>query len=201
MGRYTLFFVIVAAAVVFACKNEAGVPSTLTEDELLPLAAGNFWEFRRTGIDSNGVPTDSSSLSMTVGQPDTFGTEKAYPVSNIPFVFVDPGPLLWANKSGGLYNVIPGPFPPAPAFVRVFQFPTVVGDSSRYSGHTIRTTLVSEQVVVPAGSFTCVRYDIFQGDTLRGRLFFAPNIGIVKVWQRYYAVSALVDELRSYQLR
>ena len=196
--RHILFFVLTAA--FLACKNETYVPPTLNQDEIIPLATRNSWEFVREWIDTNGVPIDSTSLSMQVSQPDTFGTELAFPVSNFPIVFVNPSPLLCANKAGGLYNVIPGPNPLSPAFVKLLPFPSTIGDSIVFSGHTIRTTSVNERVVVPAGSFICVRYDIMQYNSLRGRLFVAPKVGIVKAWQRYYAMSAVIDELLSFQI-
>ncbi len=201
MKQFIPFLILLLTTTFPACKEEAGVPSIPAEDAILPLTTNNSWNFLRRGIDSNGVTVDSSLLSMTVGQPDTLGTEEAYPVSNFPFVFIDPGPLLWANRTGGLYNVIPGPTPPSRAFVRVFQYPTAMCDSLRFSGHTIVTASVTEMVTVPAGSFRCVRYDIFQSGTLRGQLFVAPNVGIVKSWQRYFGLSALVDELWTFQVR
>lgn len=200
MKRRFLLFVLAAAAGFPACKDETNVPATPDQDQILPLAAGNTWEFLRSWIDSNGVTVYSSSLLMSVGQPDTFGTEKAYPVADFPFVFVSPEPLFCSNKPGGLYNAIPAPDSLSAAFARLLTFPTNVGDSTHFSQHTIRTASVNEHVVVPGGSFTCVRYDIFQSDTLRGQLFVAPNIGIVRAWQRYYAVSALIDEMRSFRL-
>ena len=200
MNRHILFFVLAAVGAFPACKDETNVPATPDQNQILPLATGNTWEFLRSWIDSNGVPVYSSSLLVSVGQPDTFGTEKAYPVANFPFVFVSPEPLLCSNRPGGLYIAIPAPDSLSAAFARLLTFPTNLGDSITFSQHTIRTASVNEHVVVPGGSFTCVRYDIFQSDTLRGKLFVAPNIGIVRVWQRYYAVSALVDEMRSFRL-
>lgn len=200
MKRYIFILVMAAAAAFVACKSDPVVPATVDQREILPLAAGNSWNFLRSWIDTNGVTVDSISLQMTVGQPESLGTERAYPVSNFPFVFVNPSPLLCANKAGGLYNVIPGPDPLSRAFAKVFAYPTSPGELTTIYGYTIRTGTVSEQVVVPSGSYTCVRYDILQSDSLLGQLYVAPGTGIVKSWKRYYGVSALVDELRSFQL-
>jgi hypothetical protein len=140
------------------------------------------------------------SLEMTVGQSQSIGTETGFPISNFPIVFVNPAPLLCISKIGGLYILTTGADPNTPSLVMILPSPTLVGDSAVYYGHVIRTTSLRDSIVVPAGSFSCVRYDVLQSDTLRGRIYVSPEIGIIKCWQRYYGVAALVDELRTYQL-
>ena len=201
MKLHILLFVLAVIGTIGGCKSDSGIVPSFDNNEILPLASGNTWMFLRTGIDSNGTIVDSSSLLMAVGQPDTFGREIVYPVSNFPFVFTQPGPLLLANKSNGLHNVIGRPHPLSPVFLHVLQFPTAVGDTVRFSGYTIRSGSLSESVAVHAGSFTCIRYDILQDNVAVARIFMVPDIGIVKSWQRYYGLSGLVDQLHSFQVQ
>ena len=200
MRLSALSMLLVGTMSIGGCSNDTGFRPSLQQDQILPLATGNFWEFLRTGIDSSGTSIDSSSLMVTVGQPDTFGTEKAYPVSNFRLEFEDPGPLLRVNRTDGLYNVAVRPSPDPPSFIHVLTFPTVIGDSLPYSGYIIRTGSVNESVTVPAGSFTCIRYDILLNGITVGQTYVVPNIGIVKSWQRYFGLLRQVDQLRSYHI-
>jgi len=185
---------------ITGCTNDSGFSPSPPQSFILPLAEGNSWIYVRTEIDSSGATVDSSVFMMAVGQPDTFGTEKAYPVSNFRFEFEGTNLFLRVHRSDGLYNVKPRSNPDPPIFIHVLPFPTMIGDSLLYSGYVIRTGSANESVTVPAGSFACIRYDISENGIIVGETFVAANIGIVKFWQRYFDLLRQEDKLRSYYL-
>jgi len=166
----------------------------------LPLTEGNSWEYQQTTLDSAGIVTDSSGLTMTVGAPDTIADVTYHSISNFIFPYLDV--TLWTNLPDGVYGISPLPPPPGPSPPNVSQllsFPTFPGDTLVYRAYTLHTASLSVNIVVPAGSFNCVRYDIYSAGEMVAQLFITPNVGIIKAWRKT-GQSRIVEELDSLQV-
>jgi len=196
--RFHIFSILFVFTIT-GCAKDSGFTPSPVDSFVLPLVEGNFWVYERIGIDSSGATIDSSVFMMAVGQPDTIGNDIAFPVSNFRFEFEGTDVFLRVNRSDGLYNV-KEPIPDPPVFIHILTFPTAVGDSLPFRGYVIRTGLVNESVRVPVGTFTCVRYDISLDGIIVGQTFVAPNVGIVRFWQRYFGLLREENRLRSYYL-
>jgi hypothetical protein len=88
---------------------------------------------------------------------------------------VYPGPVIWTNKSDGLYDIVGRPPPLAPDVHRALSFPTFPGDSIPYGEYTIRTRTLNEGVIVPAVLFNCVLYDVYSQGILVAQIFLTPS--------------------------
>jgi hypothetical protein len=201
MQRSTVFLAMLLSMLGAYCSRESAVGPILWIGSVLPLRAGNTWNYEHS-VDTNGVVVNSSLLCMSVGELDTFGTEAGYQIEH--FVVGDGieylGPVLWANKADGLYDIVGRPFPLPPALHRALIFPTHVGDTLVFAGYLILTAALEEAVVVAAGIFNCVRYDVFMNNAMVAQVYAAPNVGIIKSWQLTFPRSRRVDKLVSYQL-
>ncbi len=142
---------------------------------------------------------------MTAGERRSVGADTGYQLSRFPvLVFAIPGnpTIIWNNKSDGLYR-IEGQDSLAYLWVaKVLPYPASVGDSVNVAGQIIKVASLIDPVAVPAGVFTCVRYDVsfVHSSALRGQIYVAPNVGIVASWTAYGPSLRYVDELSSYQL-
>jgi hypothetical protein len=184
---------------------------------ILPLEIGNSWQYARTSARPDSTEPDTTII-MEVWRQDTMDTFIGYSLRNLiigPVVFFG-GPMIFANRSDGLYSaeqsggvpVAPmppvSPMPPAPAappkIARTLPYPTFDGDTLTYLQYKIKTESTSCTVSVPAGSFQCIQYTVLQYEDTVGMIWCKPDVGLVKTWARYgYAEYA--HNLLSYSLQ
>ncbi len=97
------------------------------------------------------------------------------------------GRLCMNTDSGLIYYGGYGVFlstPPDTSFYYPlwFKYPTFRGDSF---DHSTNVASIDTIVHVPAGNFSCIKYQVFDGAILSNDTYVSPGIGIIKMVSYY----------------
>ena len=160
---------------------------------ILPLHIGNSWTYRAVDIAANGDTIRNAIDTAVVAASQTIGSGIFFRISNLP---VSVGMILswhitqYANKDFGLIGIVePDKIivgPPPPLVVdTVLLYPTKVGDEHDLQRFKVRTAAKNLVVQTSVGTFQAYQYDVFSDTSLVTQIWMAPNIGIVKSWQRF----------------
>lgn len=176
--------------------------SKVNSGELMPLAVGNYWEYKFNYV---GIENDLRyEVTSEVEVPSGDTTYKAYAMNFLPFP-TGSQPYYWLGRNGtqGL-QVMGGISDTDTLFIDEvqFKFPSEVGETfnstrvaySRdrlefYISDTLSVTLVDDDRVIrtPAGKFTCLVYRykkvFYEGDIPLDvwdyYAYYTPGIGLV----------------------
>ena len=179
-------------------------PSQVTEQVyvIMPLDTGNTWQYTKTFFSADGVPSDTLVATMTVVRAETLDSFPGFYVDDL---IIGPPILdrvILANLVGGLYTAtaqyVSPPRPPK--ISKALPFPTFEGDSLTYFGYGICTRAVSDPVVVPAGAFRCIKYNVISDTDTVAIIWATPNVGLVRVSYLDGFVHELY-ELRSFHVK
>jgi len=197
----TIYIIFLISLLISSCKqsNEPGqYDSSLG---ILPLKTGNTWQYSYQTLDSGGHAVDTASVIMSVVRFDSIGSFKGYIIRGFYFWFINP--VVFANRTDGLYTANMPPFisdpAPPPVIERTIAYPTFSGDTLTYSGYLLKTRSVNQKITVKAGYFTCIVYDIIKDNRNLGEIWMTPNIGIIKSRQQV-GLATEVHELQTYKL-
>ncbi|HOP06596.1 MAG TPA: hypothetical protein PLF13_04815 [candidate division Zixibacteria bacterium] len=166
----------------------------IPDSVILPLVIGNQLVSQYTEYNSSGqVTATGTSTTGCVGDSlinDTlwFKVEDSYDGYDT---------TLWVNRDDGAWSIADTLSPPQ---YLALKYPAEVGDSWSIDLITMHVSAVDVSVTVPAGTFVCYYYTatVPLYGTM-GRIWAAPNIGIVKAEQ--YAINFLSTYLEvSYEL-
>ncbi len=165
----TQLYVVFGMIVIFGCE---GGDDSGNDGILIPLKVGNSWEREVIVFGSNGNVSDSYSIVESID--DTIQVdEQAWFVNNYGDQYQNRRDGLWMRDDiNGEYLM--------------FKYPTRAGDSHTISDGNMRVTTVDGDttIVVPAGSFSCIRFDVTQLDPYpdgwTDHYFFAIDLGYVK---------------------
>jgi hypothetical protein len=171
---------------VISCKTEnttAPISHPITQQDtrrIVPLATGNFWNYDWTIADTVGRTLRRDTATLSVFGPDTLGAAYEYYLSNEKSIYLFFLPSGVFENKDGLYA--PTPYPP-PDSTRAIVYPTVPGDSCVYDHYIRKTISINEVITVPAGTFSCVEYDLYivSPYVLCQKMWCAPGVGIVKI--------------------
>jgi hypothetical protein len=187
MRIHTRLGIIFFVMILFGCKDEASSPQIQGDPAVIwPIVTGNAWVYEHTMIDTTRSIFDTSTVTMTVLWRDTNQTFVGCYIRDFIFWYLDPGGLLAANRADGFYLATWLPsYPPAtPRVARALPYPTFPGDTLTCQGLMITTQSLSTRILVPAGTYYCVKYDVSTNGESVGTIWAAPNIGIVKTSYR-----------------
>jgi hypothetical protein len=141
-----------------------------TKDEIIPLNVGNLWIYKTEKFDQNSNQ-DQPQYSSHCILKDTIKFGELY--------YLFEGFLPWINKKDGLYVLAQDTV--AELFLK---YPAAVNDvyiNKLKDSIIIKKT--DEKVNVPAGNFTCYKYEVNNSanTTVTSYLYIAPGKGIVQI--------------------
>lgn len=209
MKKISFYLFPIIILLFLSCKRSGVSGPELTFNTILPLSVGNYWvyssvDYRINEFDSSIIILDSSIVKMEVDKEDTLDSFIGFSIKDYIFLITwDISEILFANKDDGLYIVQRQGFvyPPQPARIsKALSYPTFVGETNSFGGYIIKTKSLSELKSVEAGSFNCILFEVFFHDALVGKLWVAPNLGIVKSW-RLFGLVIEENELLYYNLQ
>jgi len=167
-----------------------------------PLAIGNVWIYEYDRYDDSGKFLSSYFDTIMIIKDTTVGGEKLYATKDDPYVYFcnrSDGNYSRRNSDGNMLLWLP--------------YPAKVNDSiSRANGEEyVKIESISETVTVKAGVFTTYKYKIYSlqsagtGPILYSYLYYAPNIGLVKIEPIYnpartVQISIIRGQLFSFKL-
>jgi hypothetical protein len=153
-------------------------PSSLPP--LMPLAVGNKWIHTLFSYDTSGVLQHEWQDSIYISRDTLIDGERWYirPVNR------DLG--AYTNRETGLWYRLLGPtITMEPQLVH--KYPARIGDSYPFAGSDVQETVISlsQTVTTPAGSFSCLVYQVLDSTWMASkRLYFmAPGVGPVRYEQ------------------
>lgn len=197
------FLIIFTSVFIISCNDKSTDPSSGAL--LIPLSDNNTWNFEGTWFDKDGIPTHTFTQTMTAAGPDTTGSFIGYKLKNCPLWIWS---MIYANKPDGLYLIESSEFDPVRVggvkkeakVEKALTFPTLPGDELTFREFNVRTRSIREKVKVPAGEFECVVYDAYYEGVLNSEMYFAPDVGLVKL-VGYLNTNKRVIELTSYHIK
>lgn len=183
-----------------------GAKDATGNEGLIPLALGNEWHYTITAQPGSGKSdTKRTAKSRINGLFVIDGKRWYYNVDELSgdvgdyafFLRYEDGFILESNLTSGLIPGEPGAGDEVLTTIRLEQsvrrfakYPAKVGDvfepipdpPPNQGGVTVRVTSVDEEVVVPAGTFRCVVYEVSDGESSKPEYtwYNAPGTGIVK---------------------
>ena len=195
-GVHVAFFLLLSSFVasLSGCKKDdqtTAPPSTT--DQMIPLNVGNRWIFSKNATWSTGIETVSVSHSFDAGGITAYGF-----TGDDDFYFnydqVNEGMFyrngsLWGRKAGT---------------DGVFLKQSIVSPDSYavncWNTARIKILSTSEMVAVPAGTFDCVKFNLYSD--YYWTYWVSKNVGVVKVHYRTVQGADAGDAiLQSYSLR
>lgn len=197
------FLIILISVTLISCNDKSTDPSS--GSLLIPLSDNNTWNYKGTWFNKDEIPTYTFTQTMTAAGPDTAGSFVGYKLKNCPLWIWS---MIYANKPDGLYLIESSEFDPVrvggvkkePKVEKALTFPTLPGDELIFREFSIRTRSIKEKVSVPAGEFDCVVYEAYYDGTLNTEMYFAPDIGLVKL-VTFQNTDKRIVVLASYQIK
>ncbi len=199
-NKITLLFAAILLTIVAVNCDHSTQPKDEVGD-ILPLKVGNSWNYTRTWTRLDSVVVDS--VTMVVRSRDTVLGVSGYNVDNLiigPIIFLEM--YMLDNRSDGLYYVLWAlTEPPSiPSLSKALPFPTHLGEVISFHGYTITTESISDQIMVPAGTYNCVKYVARTDSIVIGTIWSKPNLGLVRTWAKYGLIE-YTHQLNSYSLK
>jgi hypothetical protein len=193
--------VILFIALLIGCKKNNIVSYNVNSSQnLIPLEKGNTWYYSGIVYDTLGTIKDNYSLVYDVrGDTIIFG-KKLTPYSGYYVTNTDSGLLAF-----GGYSLYPAaPYDTVVHYYLLYKYPAKTGD--RFDqGRRVGT--LDTVIVVPAGSYHCIRYMLYYDNVLLYEDYISPGVGLIK--SVYYfaffysknpsAINGFI-ELKSYKL-
>lgn len=180
MNRFLPYLSIIMTLLLACDVSEPDSGSTI-----IPLNIGNEWDYRMIEYNYNAEDSsfdylDTSFIKMKVLRIDTLDTFIGYVIDNYIFYLGgDVFEILFANKNDGFYQSSKFRY----GIIRVqkaLSYPTFIGDLVSFDYFSIKTTAVNETINIFSQSFDCIVYEFFSNQTLIGKLWVKPGIGIIK---------------------
>jgi len=178
------FAAVIILVILSSCKKENITEPNLGTSVILPLASGNTWKYQRNFIDTLGNTVGNDTVTMTILGPDTIGSTYGYSIINGNFIYNLIQPFGLINRQDGLYAATV--YPP-PTYTKALPFPTIAGDEVVYDNYQVKTKSLQRIVSVPAGTFTCVEYEVshyYYHYIVCPEMCCSPNVGIIKLSER-----------------
>ena len=176
--------------IVMTCSVSAQEKKATEKTELIPLAFGNLWEYKESEFNSDGEITTSTMTSEEVkGIFDTtFGryfyidaTDYDLWVRNTPKGNEELAVVMDEETGELKVDGKPAVF---------FQYPvekgatyTVEYGTEEIPSSNIKVVELTEKVKVPAGEFSCVKYESTSVETkqLDSVFYVSPGVGLIKM--------------------
>jgi hypothetical protein len=155
-----LTFAIFITIFLIGCEN----------GDLIPLKVGNLWIYKTEQLDKDGSPVVINYSYMSVLADSTIDGIK-YSIRNGN----NRGDLC-TNTNDGFNIYLRGQSP-----VLDLKYPVKLNETFMRRNHdTTYVTSLDEKIEVPAGNFTCIKYETFNNGS---KLIYhvCPNVGIIKI--------------------
>jgi len=201
----TVIEIAIAALLVTGCGGggDGGPQSDLTS--YLPMAVGNNWSYDLRIRADLIVPTQAHpGWNVFVQTEEITGTALLQGTSYFVFQITRLANATYPELAyAPQYRRVDAQgvharYPADPADFTLLQTPPQVGDTwadGVFPNITYETVAIGEQVTVPAGTFDCVKVEMFDPDALSGDgeyrfqrvdTWFAQGVGIVKdeTWEQ-----------------
>lgn len=178
------------------CSKENNPITNYSNDDIIPLAVGNFWKYHYTLHDTVGnIYADFVTSSIIRG--DTL-------IKNIRWYYIDKNDIYFSNLSDGYY-IYDRYSPDSNKTSLVYKYPCNQNDA--YSSWRVadRDTLIT----VPAGEFNCILY-VYRLETREffdyHDVFIKPGVGVIKTVRYGYVPNHpifvwTISELTEYSFR
>jgi len=169
--------------------DEVQPPPFVYIEDYFPLGVGYRWTYDQYDGDSNLVDTHTNIIVST----------HTFPSGTVLYLFDDnPGEYDgFAIKTDGLYQYQDEILDES-NLVKVVNNPVIEGNTMIVEGETLTILSISEQVTVPAGSFTCILLEIEEnGENDLIHVYLGRDVGMVR-WEgwdegAYEGYQLLVD--------
>jgi hypothetical protein len=139
-------------------------------NELIPLKVGNLWIYKSEKLDEEGNSANSSYSYMSILADTTIdGVKYSLRNGNSRGDFC-------MNGTDGFNIYLRGQSP-----VLDLKYPVKLNETFLRRNHdTTFVTSMDEKVEVPAGKYTCIKYETLSGGS---KLIYhvCPNVGIIKI--------------------
>jgi len=182
-----LLILVLIQSIIFLMSCDNPNDEIIQDGVLIPLEEGFEWNYLQTWETTSSNITAPDTFRMWVMVADTFDTFSGHYFARFmisPMSFGETW-MITSNKPDGIYTAIrsfnsAGPTPPI--IERALPYPTHVGERIPYDGHQVVTKSLSTSVTVPAGSFSCLWYEVHKDNALVAEYWIKPDIGIIKSW-------------------
>lgn len=199
---YSLFIMFVMLISFHCGKNSSPVSPLPSSPGIIPLRVGNSWIFTQTNFDTSGNEISKGDLSYSITRDTLMSDGRLYFVFREDSLFFDSYYQQYLFTNGWLINDREGLWKAFQNSTLVYAYPTDTSSSSWFNraGLVGRTPTTNETILVPAGFFTCIKYEF--ASTMSMRLFdvyVQPNFGeVMSVSYSIYPKVMSTTVLRKY---
>jgi hypothetical protein len=195
------FLAVIMLAIVEVNCDHSTQNKVEAAGDIFPLKVGNSWNYTRTWTRLDSVVVDS--VTMVVRSRDTVLGVSGYNVDNLiigPVFFLEM--YMLDNRSDGLYYVLWALMDPpsVPVLSKALPFPTHIGEVISFHGYTITTESINDKIMVPAGTYDCIKYVARSDTVVVGTIWSKPDLGPVQTWAKYGLIE-YTHQLNSFSIQ